>query len=308
MDNPYLRLRSSEGNIDDDLKTKTIIRMLQQTKRPLFMEAHFMGTHGRKYFPMKQVFSAAKSIHAQGEWDQDFYDDCIVEFDRRVGEIIQALESESPMNDTLLIIGSDHGQEDATTHRLPLLFHFPHGKYAGRIKANVQNLDIAPTILDYLGVPKPAWMQGQSLISGALPDRAIFGVIAYFDIKRDHGVIEIINKRKYPPFYQFGRINLVQCDSWYSLKLKTNKKWETGKIAASTNACTDQRLLSESAALQLMISYLNQNKFDTSSLEDMVELVRKRDQSAHAFGAAMETPSSAEGPYISGKGMLFSRR
>ena len=50
------------------------------------------------------------------------------------------------------------------------------GENAGRYRKNVQLIDVAPTILDYLGAPLPYWMEGDSLLRyDELPeDRMIF--------------------------------------------------------------------------------------------------------------------------------------
>ena len=38
------------------------------------------------------------------------------------------------------------------------------------MKSNVQLLDLAPTLLDYLGIDKPDWMEGDSVLREE-PDR-----------------------------------------------------------------------------------------------------------------------------------------
>jgi arylsulfatase len=97
---------------------------------------------------MEQKFSAGQSIQDQEPWSDDFYDDSILDFDMNVGEVIDELTKLGLLENTILIIGSDHGQQWNQLNRLPLIIRFPQGQYAGRIQTNVQNLDIAPTILD----------------------------------------------------------------------------------------------------------------------------------------------------------------
>jgi arylsulfatase len=79
---------------------------------------------------------------------------------------------------TLIIVTADHG-EILNDHagwfdhhglyegiiRIPLLMRFPRAKYGGRrIGALVSNVDIGPTILDVLGLPKPRQFEGRSLM------------------------------------------------------------------------------------------------------------------------------------------------
>jgi arylsulfatase A-like enzyme/tetratricopeptide (TPR) repeat protein len=83
-------------------------------------------------------------------------------------------------NKTLIIFTSDHGEalgeHKESTHgyfiyqstlRVPLIFHWPDG--AGDFKTQVDEpvslLDVAPTILQFGGVPQPREMQGRSLLA-----------------------------------------------------------------------------------------------------------------------------------------------
>jgi arylsulfatase A-like enzyme len=78
---------------------------------------------------------------------------------------------------TILVVTSDHGEafgeHGRDTHgftlfeeevRVPLIWHAPGLVAAGRrITALVGLVDVAPTVLDLLGLAVPAWMQGVSL-------------------------------------------------------------------------------------------------------------------------------------------------
>jgi len=266
MDSPYQALTSEGAVLSDDIKTEKIVALLHNSKKPLFLEAHFMNTHGPTCYPAKRAFSASKNINTQEDWDSDFYDDCISEFDNSIGKIVRALESESLINDTVVIIGSDHGQRHTINRRIPLLFHFPFGRHAGTIKPNVQNLDIDPTIIDYLGLLKPEWMKGSSLIASPLPQRAILSVKPDACEILANGRWEV-SGRTIPPFYQFGRIDVMTCDRWYELNLR-KRAWSSGNVAGSTNRCSENDRISESDVDRLIISHLKQNGFDTSSLPE----------------------------------------
>ena len=166
-----------------------------------------MGTHGGKFTPSEQIFSQGKNVKTQAGWDIDFYDDSIRDFDAGVAQIIDALIELGEYDDTILIIGSDHSQLWGTTRRIPLIIHFPGDQYQQTIQANVQNMDLAPTLLDYLHVQKPTWMAGDSLLSGMPLERPIFGVSMSSDIEIENR--EIVVDSLKPPFYQFGYISVV---------------------------------------------------------------------------------------------------
>jgi len=81
-------------------------------------------------------------------------------------------------DDTLVIVFSDHGEilDDHTGQydhhglyegdiHVPLIIRFPGSKHGGkRIEAMTANVDLAPTVLDLLGVSVPRQMEGRSLM------------------------------------------------------------------------------------------------------------------------------------------------
>jgi arylsulfatase A-like enzyme len=106
------------------------------------------------------------------------YDGSIRYADDCIGELIKTLKELKLENKTMVIISSDHG-EGLGEHGL----YFTHGsqlydelikvpliiKYKAitpnpkKIVTQVRHIDIAPTILDFLHIKKPASMKGDSL-------------------------------------------------------------------------------------------------------------------------------------------------
>jgi arylsulfatase A-like enzyme len=82
----------------------------------------------------------------------DFYDDAILNFDHQTEKIVEYLKENGEFDNTLLVIYSDHGQHWTITDKLPLIIHIPEDAYQGILTANTQNVDIAPTILDYMQI------------------------------------------------------------------------------------------------------------------------------------------------------------
>ena len=104
------------------------------------------------------------------------YDSALRYVDERVGEVVSRMEELGILDETLLVISSDHGEsfgehsiyfdhasvyED--TARVPLLVRQPEN---GGIRTNalVQSIDIAPTVLELAGFDRCPDMQGQSLV------------------------------------------------------------------------------------------------------------------------------------------------
>ncbi|MGE5775255.1 MAG: sulfatase-like hydrolase/transferase [Chloroflexota bacterium] len=268
MKNPYLEVTGFYARRVDTERWVYLKQEIQNATQPLFVHVHLMVTHGTDFFPMKQKFSAGQSMEDQKPWDTDFYDDSILDFDTNVGDVIDELTKLGLLENTILIIGSDHGQGWNQMHRLPLIIRFPHAQYAGRIRANVQNLDIAPTILDYIGVDQPGWMHGRSLIAGELEQRPIIGVSSIQTQRAENYYIIVSPEKAKPPFYQFGNISLIYCQKWYMLDL-TKLEWKTGNVTGSTANCPPDSQISEGQAFEQIVQHLKENGFDVSSLDKL---------------------------------------
>ncbi len=271
MVNPYLEVSPDETQMYEPLldeeRFQILRRELQAASQPIFVHVHLMGTHGDKFTPQAQTFSAGQPVETQASWNEDFYDDSILEMDRAIGELVDTLTRLNLLEKTILFIGSDHGYQWAPFKRIPFLMRFPNGQYAGRIRANVQNLDIAPTILDYIGLEQPAWMPGRSLISGEFEQRPIFDVTLTNHGENDtSGGMNFYWDTLDPPFYQFVGVHLAFCQTGYSLDLKTGSL-STRSIEGSTAACLPGEEISEGEAYQIIVEHLKQNDFDVSTLQ-----------------------------------------
>jgi choline-sulfatase len=105
----------------------------------------------------------------------DGYDIGIRYADEHVKQLIQALEQTGVLEDTAIIISSDHGENmgelgiygehgtaDNATCRIPLIIRWP-GKVSGISDNNLHyNLDLAPTLAELLGLAAPPIWDGQS--------------------------------------------------------------------------------------------------------------------------------------------------
>jgi phosphoglycerol transferase MdoB-like AlkP superfamily enzyme len=184
-----------------------------------------------------------------------------------VAEVIDHLKANGQFENTILIIFTDHDGERLEYNRIPLIIHFPGDSHAGRITQNVQNLDIAPTVLDYLGLPVPDWMGGESLLKSNLDShRLIFGTGTVPSTVPDAAGRLLLDPTKIrPPFYQFSYLNIVECQKWYRVDLK-KLTWSSGEITGDTAPCTQASLLSFDEIKQAAIQRLDQDGFDTSSL------------------------------------------
>lgn len=113
------------------------------------------------------------------------YDAAVSYIDAQIGGLIDNLKKLNLYEDTLIILTADHG-EMLGEHdmyffhfggyeeniRVPLIVRLPK-PYSKRkvVATQVSLIDIAPTVLDILGLSKPLYMQGESLLSFVKPSR-----------------------------------------------------------------------------------------------------------------------------------------
>ena len=270
MGNPYSVVTEPAAVMDDGERIDQLLSLFEDAQHPLFVHVHLMETHGEKFDPRRQEFSAGKT---QDEaWMTDFYDDAILDFDTYVGEVVDHLSKTGVLDNTVLVIYTDHGMRHKTNVRIPLAIRFPNGEHAGRIHNNVQNLDITPTILDYLGLPQPDWLDGQSLLRGEPPaQRRIISAHPHSAKRLDDGRCVLEMDRMKPPFYQFVHIWVVICQKWYRLDL-VRSEWVYGEIHGHTAPCEKRTMPTFEQIQAEVLDHLAANGFDTTSLQQTLSI------------------------------------
>ncbi len=121
----------------------------------------------------------------------DLYDGEIACLDREIGGFVSDIEAQGLLENTLLVITSDHGENlgrhglldhKASLHRtllyVPLVIRLPGGVRGGEVLNEVVRLeDLFPTILEVCGLSAPKGIDGESLLGdlGARKARATCG-------------------------------------------------------------------------------------------------------------------------------------
>jgi hypothetical protein len=248
-------------DFSDQVKIQSALETLLQSDQPVFIHIHWLGTHGPTFLPVSRGYSGSKDIHHQQDWDADFYDDTVVDFDTAIGGFIDELHQTGIFDNTILLISSDHGAEWNSYQRIPLIIHFPQNEFSGRINSNVQLIDVAPTILDYLDQDIPDWMEGDSLLK-PLPDNPIlsFNILGMLTQNENATVYNMD-----PPFYQFGFMGLIYCDRIYQLDLK-NYTLEPSLVKGHTSPCVEDSIPSDETVVHWMIDHLRSKGFNVSDL------------------------------------------
>ena len=109
---------------------------------------------------------SVKADKTEKSISQDLYDCSIAYMDHQISEILSVLKQENILDNTIIIITADHGEglgnhgvwghgllyED--TIHIPLIMWQPNVfKHKKRVKSFTQHVDLAPTIMDLIGIP-----------------------------------------------------------------------------------------------------------------------------------------------------------
>ena len=182
--------------------------------QPIFVQMHLMVTHGPYFYPFSKTFSSGEKESAS--WMTDFVNDAVLDYDNDVKQLVDYLQENDEYDNTILVVYTDHAQHWTTTKKIPLIIHFPADQYAGELTANSQNIDIAPTILDYMGVTKPSWMEGDSLLDEVDKTRIIITANTNRQAGSETGLVAVPESNISAPFYQFSQLVAMQCQMEYS--------------------------------------------------------------------------------------------
>ncbi|HXK24523.1 MAG TPA: sulfatase [Myxococcota bacterium] len=142
------------------------------------------GPQTRNLLGMRKMFEGRQSYgrHRYDDADKDkvraLYDGEIARMDEGLGKLLARIGERDLRDDTLVVVLADHGEEfwdhGSVLHahtvfqeliHVPLLMRVPAlEKHAHRIAQRVSLVDVVPTLLELLGLPVPAGLQGVSLV------------------------------------------------------------------------------------------------------------------------------------------------
>ena len=97
----------------------------------------------------------------------------IIEMDRQVGRILDQLEADGLMENTIIVWYTDHGGPLPRQKRLlydsglkvPMIIRYPNQRNAGTIDEQlISFLDFPPTLLSMANISPPEWMQGRAFM------------------------------------------------------------------------------------------------------------------------------------------------
>ncbi len=195
IDYYYEGVFSNQFNMSDD---RIILEYLDEIPdydgTPSFFYMHMLSVHagGKKESQFNEFKPSGKTSYLKPDSIimRNNYDNSLLQADDFIRQIYERLEQKGFMEDCLLIITSDHGEllgerghfghgKDMYRESLhiPLLFHDTKELAKADLGFGTQT-DIAPTILDKLGLEKPSVWDGHSLEQ--TPELPYFRVLHHF--------------------------------------------------------------------------------------------------------------------------------
>ena len=169
---------------DGELVPATFNWIKRHPAQPFFVAIWTRDTHNPYLSPTSRKYTEA--------WVKNRYINSIAWTDQVVGQLAEELKRNGLADNTLLVVTGDHGEafeeHGQSVHnfsvyneevRVPLMFANP-ALIPRRIDRHdlARQLDIAPTILDVLGITAPSAWQGTSLFAAERPTRAYLFSIA----------------------------------------------------------------------------------------------------------------------------------
>jgi arylsulfatase A-like enzyme/Flp pilus assembly protein TadD len=138
-----------------------------QSGKPFFLWVHVFDPHS-PYDPPSPF---------REKYSGDLYDGEVAYTDQQFGRLLDAVARKSPPESTLIAVTADHGESLSdhgefthgifvydSTLRIPLLLAGPGIPAGLRVKPQVRNIDVLPTVLELTGGAIPQGVQGTSLV------------------------------------------------------------------------------------------------------------------------------------------------
>ena len=172
-----------------DFMTQLAQRFLQSAKQPFLLCLSYLEVHHQndidKFVPPKEYAGRYQNTFVPedlrslpGTWMSqlpDYYG-CVAKMDETVGTIRKTLAETGLNKNTIVVFVSDHGCHFKTRNpeykrtpnessiHIPLIIEGPGFNRSQGVSELVSQVDLAPTLLEAVGLPKAESMQGHSIL------------------------------------------------------------------------------------------------------------------------------------------------
>jgi choline-sulfatase len=172
-------IKGMESSVSGDKLANATLKLLgksDNTQKRFFLWMHFLDPHAD--------YMHHTDPEPFGKKQRDLYDGEIAFVDKHLGRVLDAIAAAPWGKKTAIVLTSDHGEafgeHKMWRHgfelweelvRVPLLIYVP-GVAPGHVAVRRSAIDLAPTILELMGVPAPPGTEKNDYLSGTsmMPD------------------------------------------------------------------------------------------------------------------------------------------
>ncbi len=260
------------------------------------------GKVGAQHLP-KQAKLGRQYQYLGDHWNEEKYDDAMAKYyqliygvDVAVGMIMEELEKQGIADNTIIIYTTDNGYSTGAhgfggkvlpyeeSAKGPLIIYVPGSKSENkgwRNHALTGNIDMAPTILEYAGLPIPDNMDGESLVKllekkkGKVKEHQ--AIIQAWGESPTHSLSIVTDQYKY--LYWFYAEGMEAKEELYDL---TSDKYELKNLANDPSRLKDLKEMQkiyDSYVLKMKLESVPGNKYPKYAIlyDRHVEWSKKRD-------------------------------
>jgi arylsulfatase A-like enzyme len=174
--------RESSFGVDEQTTVHRILSWIDARRRNQPFFAAYLPIAGH------HPYASSSPGPFDGDRDIDRYRNALFEGDAALGELLEGLRARNLTRSTLIVVLGDHGEAFGQHNgnyghtlalyeenvRVPLIIVLPESPdIPRRVQPIASVIDVAPTVLDLVGVPPPDTFQGTSLLQ-ADPREALF--------------------------------------------------------------------------------------------------------------------------------------
>ena len=249
-----------------------LIQQMKSTSQPYFGYVHVMPPHD-PFRPRREFVGQFKDgwepVTKPKHWsagaasDEETnnlrrqYDEFILYTDAEFGRFISRLEQNGALDNTILVVTSDHGEmferglhyhQMPTLYEphvhIPLLIHMPGQQQRQDIYTNTSAVDLLPTLCKLSGMELPSWSEGQVLpgmgfSQEASADRSTFCMDA-----KENPKTQPLRKASFAIYRQSYKLTLMQgypqaADSWEMYDLENDPE-EMNNLYSPSNAVASE--------------------------------------------------------------------
>jgi len=173
--------------------------------KPIFTYMNLQTTHFPYQYAknIKEIFTPCKFGRYRGSFIyyaksllnimQNRYKNSLHYIDERIKEVVEILKESNRLSRTILVIVGDHGEafyeHENVTHakdlfneciNVPLIIYSPGLLKPGVYPYNIQGVDVFPTILSLMGLPRYPGFQGVDIFSLKKPENHTLFISTYY--------------------------------------------------------------------------------------------------------------------------------